>query len=80
MKDLNLSKKLVLICVSLVIIPVGLMGGLGLWSLKRFSGQTTVSASKALEGETSRSLTLGCQADKKSCSRLSNPSESTASN
>ena len=64
MKSLSLSKKLVLICASLVIIPVGLMGGLGLWSLKHFSRQTTTSASKALEEEASRNLAMGCQGDK----------------
>ena len=40
------------------------MGSLGLWSLTRFSRQSTASASKALEQEALAALDTGCQNDK----------------
>jgi methyl-accepting chemotaxis protein len=69
-KNVSLAKRLILISLSLVIIPVALMGGLGLWSLTHFSRQSSDSASTALEQEALTSLQLGCQTDKETVQSL----------
>jgi hypothetical protein len=63
MKKMTLGKKLILTSLALVVIPVVLMGLIGLWSLIQFSRQVTTTSSQALEQESLVSLQTGCGSD-----------------
>jgi methyl-accepting chemotaxis protein len=60
---MNLSKRLILTSLALVIIPLLLMGGLALWSLTSFSRQVMQSSVKALSEEARQMLTTGSKND-----------------
>jgi len=60
---LTLSRKLVFTCLALVIVPVILMGLMGLWSLLQFSRQAVDTSGSALEKEALSSLEAGCRSD-----------------